>query len=297
MKLSILIVNYNTEGFIVQLLQDLTQQSFPKTDFEILIVNNVQNKILDNLILEENLNQILKIKIIPSETNIGFGRAMNLAANFASGEHLMITNPDLRILQPYFLLELVTTATQYIEYGIISTQIVSDKAGYKTEYFHYEFNENLGYDNQVCWISGALLLLQSSVFKKLSGFDPDFFMYCEDEDLSYRIKQLDLPLIILSHLQVYHYGGASEPNHNYDFYYRWYRSRLLFSHKHFSQEKFNNLLIKQLNQSKRKISKFKLFKFFYRTSYTGKVTKWQVLHDIIEKIQKEGTDWLYFRPS
>lgn len=295
MKLSILIVNYNTEKFILELLSDFSQQTLPKECFEIIMINNVQNQVLENIIHENKFKNNLNIKIIASEKNIGFGRAMNLAAQHAQGQHLMITNPDLRIKQTYFLQELINQASQHHGYGIISTQILSDKAGYKTEYHHYEFNETLGYNNQICWISGALLLIQSHIFKKISGFDPDFFMYCEDEDLSYRIKQLNLPLITLSKLQVYHYGGASEPNQSYDFYYRWYRSRLLFAYKHFPQEKFDNLLLQLQLQAKRKILKYNRFKIFYLTSYSNKITKWQVMFDIIEKIQNEGTNWLYFK--
>ncbi|MCY6413592.1 glycosyltransferase family 2 protein [Acinetobacter sp. VNH17] len=295
MKLSILMVNYNTEAFIADFLHDLVQQPLSTQDYEIIITNNVQNNALAEMIQANQFEQKLNIQIIQSNQNIGFGRAMNLAAQIATGKHFLIANPDLRIQQSHFLQELLTQAEHQQHYGLISTQILSDKAGYKTEYLSYEFNQDLGYPNQVCWISGALLLIRSEIFQQLAGFDPDFFMYCEDEDLSYRVKQLNLPLITLSELQVYHYGGASEPNQSYDFYYRWYRSRLLFAYKHFSQDTFEKLLPQLQKQSSRKIKKYQLFKIFYLNNQ-AKIVKWQVMQDIIEKIQKQGTNWLYFKP-
>jgi GT2 family glycosyltransferase len=294
-KISILIVNYNTEQYIENLLSDLSQQSLSPAQFEVIITNNVQNDKLRLMIKRCQINDILNIKIIPSQKNIGFGQAMNLAAQHAQGQHLLISNPDLRINQLNFLEKLINNTEQYQDYGVISAKILSDKAGYKTEYHHYEFKHSLGYDNQVCWLSGALLLIRANIFQRVSGFDPDFFMYCEDEDLCYRIKQLNLALISLPDLEVYHLGGASEPLQDYAFYYRWYRSRLLFAHKHFSKQEFAQLLPQLRRQAQNKLRKYKLLYLFYFKSYGNKTAKWQVMQDIVEKIRREGTDWLYFK--
>ena len=45
----------------------------------------------------------LNIQIVQSDKNLGFGRAMNLAATYAKGEHLLIANPDLRMMQNDYL--------------------------------------------------------------------------------------------------------------------------------------------------------------------------------------------------
>ena len=82
-QLSILIVNYNTETFIESLLIDLKEQSIQKNAFEIIIVNNVQNTLLNEVIEKNTKLHDLNIKIISSEKNVGFGRAMNLAAAHA----------------------------------------------------------------------------------------------------------------------------------------------------------------------------------------------------------------------
>ena len=106
-QLSILIVNYNTETFIESLLIDLKEQSIQKNAFEIIIVNNVQNTLLNEVIEKNTKLHDLNIKIISSEKNVGFGRAMNLAAAHAKGAELLIGNPDLRMLQTDYLEQLL----------------------------------------------------------------------------------------------------------------------------------------------------------------------------------------------
>lgn len=294
-KISILIVNYNTEEYIQRLLNDLSKQTLDRTEVEVIITNNIQNNKLLEMINRNDFLKKFTIRVIQSNQNIGFGRAMNLAAKNATSEQYLIINPDIEIHQNNFIELLLEKAKDYKNYGIVSTRIISDNKGYKTEYHHYEFEHHLGYHNQVCWISGALMLIKASVFQSIGGFDPDFFMYCEDEDLSYRIKQLNLDLITLIDLEVFHLGGVSEPNKNYNFYLRWYKSRFLFAYKHFSDQDFKSLISQLEKKSKYKILKYRLFKRFYLSSYSEKIAKQQAIQDIICKIQKEGVDWLYFK--
>ena len=125
MKISILMVNYNTEQFIANFLQDLSIQTLTIDNYEIIITNNVQNNILKDILDDLNLSQKLNIVIIQSEQNIGFGRAMNLASEHAQGQHILIANPDLRMMQTDYLEKLLAQA-QIHTYGIITTQLIND---------------------------------------------------------------------------------------------------------------------------------------------------------------------------
>src|SRR5690606_358211 len=92
------------------------------------------------------------------------------------------------------------------------------------------------------------IFITKELFEKLEGFDNDFFMYCEDVDLCYRIRKQGFPLIKNSDLSVYHKGGSSEPNKDYAFYHRWYKSKILFMHKHYNANQFDSF-IKSLERS------------------------------------------------
>lgn len=296
MQISILIVNYNTEQFITHFLKDLTQQTLTTSQFEIIITNNVQNNLLSSTIQQAGLNQLLNIKIIPSNHNIGFGRGMNLAAQTASGKHLLIANPDLRMLQNNYLEQLHTQGESHLNYGIMTTQLINDDGDDKSEFYGFEFHETFGYADKIQWFSGAVLLIRKEVFSLINGFDPDYFMYCEDEDLCLRIKQKNLTLIKINDLKIYHKGGASEPYQNYDFFYRWYRSQLLFAHKHFTEGKFNTLLLQLSKTAKWKVKAYKLLALLIPTArHRFQHAQWLAMYDIVHKTIQQSTTWLYFR--
>ena len=168
MKLSILIVNYNTEKFILNFLTDLCKQTIAENSYEVVIVNNVQNNALNYAVKKSQSSNKINIQIISSEKNIGFSRAMNLAAKNAKGEHLLIANPDLRMMQDDYLDTLIRNAELNSNYGLITTQIINDDQEDKSEFYDFEFNETFGFEDKIAWFSGALLLIRNNVMQKLT---------------------------------------------------------------------------------------------------------------------------------
>ncbi len=294
MKLSILIVNYNTEQYIFQLLDSLFEQTLSSESWQVIVVNNTQNEKLNNTLgfFQDKHN----INITSSQKNIGFGRAMNLGASYAKGEHLLITNPDIIIKDRSFLQKLTEHLDNNKNYGAMTCQLLNEKGEDKSEFIDFEFHATLGIDTSPRWLSGAFLVVRSFVFKKIGGFDPDFFMYCEDEDLCLRIQRVGLPLVKINELSLYHIGGVSEPVKSYDFFYRWFRSQILFAYKHFPKEQFQNLLIELENKSLKKLKTYKSISFLPIQRYKTKQNQWNAMHDIVQKTKKQGAEWLFFKP-
>jgi hypothetical protein len=82
-------------------------------------------------------------------------------------------------------------------------------------------------------VSGCLLLIRRSLWEELGGFDPAFFMYGEDFDLSLRADALGAARMIAPDARVVHLGGASESD-NADRLVRLLRSKALLFDRHFS---------------------------------------------------------------
>lgn len=293
MKVSLLIVNYNTEEHICQLLADLQSQSLPKKDWEIVIVNNIQNDLLDQL--TQKYQTIFNLKIITSENNIGFGRAMNLGASISVGKHLLITNPDIMMKNKDFLFDFLAKLEMYPNYGVATCQLLNNKGEDKSEFYDFEFHETFGISG-IAWFSGAFLAVRRIVYEQIGGFDPDFFMYCEDEDLCLRIHRLGLNYLKINELYLHHIGGASEPVKSYDFFYRWFRSQILFAYKHFEEKRFYRLLDDLYKKSAQKLKIYKSVSFLNIPRYKTKQNQWQAMYDVVEKTKISGIDWLYFRP-
>lgn len=292
MKLSILIVNYNTEKFICDLLLSLENQTFHKSDYEIVIVNNIQNSKLDEMIKNHCFEDKFNLRIINSNDNIGFGRAMNLGFKYAKGEHILLLNPDVKMRQDDYLEKLLETTNKYPDYGAISTKVLDDNNNDTSTYTTYEFGQNLEFNDEICWFQGSLLLIRHEIFKQLGGFDDDFFMYCEDVDLCLRIKRLGLALIKNDELEVYHFGGASEPYKSYDFYHRYDKSRLLFAYKHYDKDIFIDIVSHLNAKTKKRLIYYKLLSILSKR-YIKHFNKNKSMFDLTTFILNKEIDILF----
>ena len=122
----------------------------------------------------------LPIVRFTSEGNVGFGNAMNrLMTNaFANSatKWFLCLNPD-GTLHRNALRELLAMSGEH-PYSLIEAR-------------QFPEEHNKQYDAETFetpWASGACLLICYDIFKKIGGFDPNFFMYLEDVDFSWRAR-------------------------------------------------------------------------------------------------------------
>ncbi|AGP48231.1 hypothetical protein PSYCG_03465 [Psychrobacter sp. G] len=294
MKFSLLIVNYNTESYIEALIYSLLEQTISKLDFEIIISNNVQNKNLEEMISKNNFYDVIDIKVVQIDKNIGFGRATNAAAELANGAHLLIINPDVLMTDNNYLSSMYQFIIRNQDYGVISSKILGDSGFDMCEHYDYEFSESFGYTNEICWFSGSLLFIRKDLFKEIDGFDDDYFMFCEDVDICYRIKKQGLPLIKNEELSVYHKVGASEPVREHDFYRRWCKSRILFMHKHYNNNKFNEFINDLYKRQKLLSIRYTILDAIFPTDrYKMVAIEHQIMFETVKKTINSSTEHLY----
>ncbi len=142
----------------------------------------------------------------------GFGANHNKMfslLNPQDNDIFIICNPDVRIQQDQLegLLQSFTNSN----YDISSVKTYFDKKRNQVDnpdkYFPGFFNfayslatdKRLHYGSNLKtqnpqWISGAFMVFNQSVYRRLNGFDEEYFMYCEDIDLCYRAHKLSMKL-------------------------------------------------------------------------------------------------------
>ena len=143
----------------------------------------------DNLSTDDTVQQLEKYRseigsqfgnfeIIQSGYNAGFGVGSNMSARAGQGELVFFYNVD--------------TAIDPDAFSILSEEAKRSRetvGAFELRQLPYEHPK---YYNPVTletsWASGAALALKRKVFEKTGGFDERIFMYCEDVDLSWRIR-------------------------------------------------------------------------------------------------------------
>lgn len=293
-KVSIICVNYNTEVYIANLINCCNLQSMNKNEFELILVNNSQNNLLNEIV--DEIQHEFKILVVQSKENIGFGRANNLGANHASGEYLLLINPDITIDNPEYLNELYEFSKNNPQHGIVSTKVLDMNGITSGPFFEYAYNVKYDLPGKIASVIGALMFISSKIFQEVGGFDPDFFLYDEESDLCLRIRRLNYSIHQIDSLSVVHVGGVSETvRHEYEYWVKRQRGLYLFCHKHYTKEHFTEILNNDVAFSKKR--RFKLWvqvNIFKIKRKKVKYDMWCAIYDCAMRTL-ESKDWLYFK--
>ena len=194
-------------------------------EFNTIIVDNSNSADLDAY-----LAGYPKIKYVKTSTNLGFGSAMNLGVKNADTPYVLLLNPDIT-----FDIESINNLYQgFISYpnsGIAGPSLYTSegmrrsnsslsyikKKIYRNNFersIYKKINKNLSEGVLSCdYIIGCAMLIKKKFYLEIEGFDENFFMYFEDNDICDRIKikkklVLEIPKSQMSHLQ----GMSTEPS-------------------------------------------------------------------------------------
>lgn len=227
MDVSIIIVNYKTVSLISNCIYSIIKY-VKDIEYEIIVVDNNSMDNYEYILQKEFGN---KIRCVSLSQNIGFGRANNEGFKIAKGRNIFCLNPDtvlinnaVKILSDYLdnnpcvgacggnlFDENMKPALSFrrilpsIKWEINQfLNNIPEKILFKNRYFNFS-----GKPMSVGYITGADIMIKNEVIKEMKGFCPDFFMYYEDTDLCYRIKENGYKIISVSEAQIQHLEGKS----------------------------------------------------------------------------------------
>lgn len=224
MKLSICIPVYNNYNLTKSCLKDL---SFLTDDSEVIIFDNNSTDETINL-LNLQKNELPKnFKYIRSENNLGFGIGSNKAYQESQGEYILFLNNDIRVKSNH-----INWVKNLID-GAEDGSIVGPTGGLLDKDFNF-IRETNKIENGNSYLSGWCLCAKKETFDKLilseniGPFDSRYFVFHEDTDLSFRAKELLIPLKIID-VPVIHFGHMTAKKCNMSKLYL--ESRAIFEAK------------------------------------------------------------------
>lgn len=268
MDISIIIVNYNTCEITLQCLRSIVK--FTKgVDYEIILVDNASQDDSVSRIEREFPNVLL----IESKENLGFGRANNLGEKQAHGKYLFLLNGDTILIENAILSmfnymethsEIASCGANLIDKNLQPNGSYGLFPSLKNELFgalmlHKVFKKyylnhiatiksvNYGDINNIDYITGADVFIRKNIFEELGGFDPNFFMYCEETDLYYRMRQKGYKSSLLPDVKIIHLQGASSKKGKKKFNYKTFcigqQSHAYFYRKNYGKAKMRIMKI------------------------------------------------------
>jgi GT2 family glycosyltransferase len=242
MKLSIIIVSWNTAELTLKCLKSIFLYLGDKLDYEIFLVDNNSS---DNT-LELAKELVVKYKnlyVITNKENLGFAKANNLAIKQAQGEYILLLNPDTELIDES-LVEMIKFAESDEKIGIVGSKLLNfDKSLQRScrkfpslldqvliqlkfynlwpekfksihEYFMLDFDHNE--IKEVDQVMGAVMLIKKEVFSALGGtasggelFDEKFWAIFEEVDFCQRAKNMGYKIYFYPNTKIVHHKEQS----------------------------------------------------------------------------------------
>ncbi len=210
-RVSIIVLTWNEKRHVLECLDSLRRLEYP--NLEIIVVDNGSTDGTQKIIKEK----FPELKLIQNKENLGFAEGNNIGARHATGDYLLFLNNDT-VVDENMINELVKVAESDDKIAILGPKIyfydrrnVIWFAGGKLKTYgttHYGFNEkDVGQHDKirdVDFVTGCALMIRKSMAKKIGLFDPFFFIYYEDLDLSLRAREAGYRVIYAPKAVMWH---------------------------------------------------------------------------------------------
>ena len=229
MEISVITINYNNSLLTVNFVNSVLEYTSKNLNYEIIVVDNSSN-LEDYNILTEKLSNV-KVKIIRSKINMGFGGGNMLGVQSALGKYFAFINNDILFCEDC-LSSLFNFMNSNNSVGVVTPQQLN-RYGDPTscfDYFHGIRKELLGrkfvelflpkdkvrrenklYKNicEVDFVQGCFMFFDAKKFGCVGGFDTNIFLYYEEMDICYRLKKEGFTSYLVPETKFLHYHGVS----------------------------------------------------------------------------------------
>ena len=257
MNLSVVIVNYQTFEMTKNTINSILEHSYPFS-YEIIVVDNASSD--DSLSrLQEYFKD--KVKFIASSENNGFAAGNNQALRQVKSDYVLLLNSDT-IVWENTLENIYAYMENHEDVGACGCRVrledgQLDKAckrsfpNVKNSFFRlFHIPTNSKDDNynltdladdgiyEIDCLTGAFMFMRKSALDEVGLLDETFFMYGEDIDLCYRIKQGGWKIVYYGESSITHLKGASSKKQKNKLIYEFYRAMYIYYKKHHAKESF-----------------------------------------------------------
>ncbi|RCX18999.1 hypothetical protein DFP94_10515 [Fontibacillus phaseoli] len=258
MDLSVIILSYNTCHLTLDCLRSV---------FDSETVYSYEAIVVDNASIDDSVasirEQFPQVRLIENFENTGFAKANNQAMAISNGRYVLLLNSDT-IVQPDTFQTMIAYMDEHPNVGAAGCKVILpdgslDKAcrrGFPTPsasfYYAFGFSKlfpdkprfnqyQLGYMDPnktypIDCLVGAFMMVRQEAIQQVGGLDDTFFMYGEDIDWCYRIKQAGWGIHYHPATYIVHYKGASSRRKPVKIIYEFHRAMWIFHRKHYLQQ-------------------------------------------------------------
>ena len=231
MDLSIIIVNWNSVGYLSDCLRSVEYEMRDSLlSFEVVVIDSASYDGCDRFLHEHHP----RVRFVQCNRNLGFGRANNLAFESSRGDAVLFLNPDTEVVGPA-IATLHRRLRELPDAGVVGCRLLNSDGSLQTscvQSFPTLLNQALDFEGlrqrwPASWLwgtaalyagnpapqsvealAGACVMLRREVFARIGRFSDEYFMYAEDIDLCHKAHAAGLVNYYVPEVSVIHHGGG-----------------------------------------------------------------------------------------
>ena len=257
MEIAVVVLNYNSLVDTIKCIQFLRKQL---VSTHIIVVDNASIEHITDSGLQITDNSQLSIELICAEENRGYSAGNNIGLRRAvelGCEYVLVVNPDMEIVDPYYIEKLVAVMQADEDVVVAATDIVTPEGihqnpmlpdgnwrtsfGWVTSLLRpqkraeaYDFIGDYAVSGYCAKVSGCCLMLRCSFLQEIGYFDEYPFLYCEEAILASQVARAGKRMYYLADAQAVHRHIKSEKGDPVKRFKHWQRSRIYFYKKYSS---------------------------------------------------------------
>lgn len=263
MDLSVIIVSYNTKDLLKKTIESVVKTA-KNVEYEIIVVDNASGDGSPDMVLE----CFPEVVLIKSDKNEGFACANNKGIKIAKGSYVLLLNSDTVVVEDC-IRKCIDYMYMHDDIGALGCKVVlpdgrldhACKRGFPTPGASLAYmlkldrlfkdNRKFGqYDmtyvgedeiSEVDAVMGAFMMVRREAVLEVGGLDEEFFMYGEDIDWCFRIKEKGYKVVYYPEGKIIHYKGSSSKKRRFMTVYEFHRAMYIFYNKHY-RNKYNFLV-------------------------------------------------------
>lgn len=159
-----------------------------------------------------------RVKLIRNQAPLGFGANHNQAFASCESEAFCVVNPDIRLVEDPF--PILLRVLDDLQAGVVGPKVVNAEgitedslrkfltpSNMILRYIHSKRSDAFPVEGNLVfpeWIAGMFMLFKASYYRRLGGFDTDYFMYCEDADICTRVWSSKGLVVVADSISVIH---------------------------------------------------------------------------------------------
>lgn len=256
-KISVIIVNYNSAHYTIACIKSIIEFTDHKLSMNIVVVDN-NSEVDDFNRLVNDCSNYENVKIVGSKINLGFSGGNMFGLQFTNAEYVFFLNNDTVFLNDCLSI-LYKFMIENKNAGICTGQMYNTDKTFHHSFSYFPtlslklFGSSLlrlfdpakypkrkkVYVNplQVDFVTGAAMFIDYSKFSQIGGFDTNYFLYCEEEDIAMKLKLAGYSAYLNPEAKFIHHMGKSTKRNleiekeNYIsllYYHRKYSSRIVY---------------------------------------------------------------------